>query len=72
MRTVPHTLAQAVLTEASVRQMVQSVLSSLPQQPAVGGFPAAYLNPCSHAPVVLSQGGDGFYRKQGSLLRPPY
>ena len=40
--------------------------------PAVGGFPAAYLNPCSHAPVVLSQGGDGFYRKQGSQLRPPY
>lgn len=35
--------------------------------PAIGTMPAAYQNPCSHAPVVQAKMGDGFYRKQGSM-----
>ena len=30
-------------------------------------MPAAYQNPCSHAPVVQAKMGNGFFRKQGSM-----
>ena len=35
--------------------------------PAIGDMPAAYQNPCSHAPVVQAKMGNGFFRKQGSM-----